>query len=169
MTQIALIGAGGIAERHVDAIRRTGVGDVMIVVSRSPERARALAEKKAIPRHTASTNEAIHDPEVDTVLVAYPTFLHGAVALEAMRAGKNVVVEKPIAETLDDAQEMVATASATGRSLLVCHVRRFWPCYAAVRHLITRGTLGPVTRVAFDFQASWSWRDRGWRIERLAP
>lgn len=166
VTRVAFIGAGGIAERHIDAIRRTGVGDVIVLASRSPERAKALADKKAIRRHTASVDEAIHDSDVDTVVVAYPTFLHASIALQALRAGKHVVVEKPIAGTVAEADEMIATATAASRSLLVCQVRRFWPCYSAMQRIIAGGTLGPVTRLAFDFQAFWHWRDRGWRIER---
>src|SRR5579859_2068257 len=92
VTQVAFIGAGGIAERHIDAIRRTGVGDVVVVSSRSLERAQALALKKGIRRATSSANEAISDPDVDTVVIAYPSFLHASLAKEALRAGKHVVV-----------------------------------------------------------------------------
>jgi len=108
----------------------------------------------------------VADPQVDTVVVAYPTFLHADLALHALRAGKHVVVEKPIAETYEEAHDMIDAARRAGRLLLVCQLRRFWPTYAEVKRFVASGEVGEVHRLTFDFQACWSWANRGWRIER---
>lgn len=164
--RIAFFGAGSIAERHVDALRRTGACEVALLVSRSAERARAFAERKAIPRWTNQPAEALNDDAVDAVVVAYPTFLHAALTRDALLAGKHVIVEKPIAESVADAESMAHAALAANRQLLVCQLRRFWPTYAAVKRFIVDGGAGAVQRLTADFQADWSWVDRGWRIER---
>ncbi len=164
--RIAFLGAGSIAERHIDAIRRTGAGEISWIISRTQERAEALASKKGIPNAGCDPRRAIESPEIDFVVVAYPTFLHGPLAIDALRAGKHVVVEKPIAETAEEAQAMVSAANESHRHVLVCQLRRFWPTYAAVKAFLHAEKAGRANRLTFDFQAHWSWASRGWRIQR---
>jgi len=164
--RIAFLGAGSIAERHIDAIRGTRAGDVTVVASRTEDKVRSFAEKKSIPHCTTDALEALGDPDVDTVVIAYPTFLHADLAIAALQAGKHVVVEKPIAETVSQAESMIAAARTARRQLLVCQLRRFWPSYATIHRAIQSGTFGRIHRMSFDFQAWWNWANRGWRIER---
>ncbi len=163
---VAFYGAGSIAERHVDAIRRTGVLDISWVVSRAPEHARAFAEKKGIPRWTADEAGPLADPEVGAVVVAYPTFRHAEVALAAFATAKHVVCEKPLSDSVASAEQMVAAARAANRLLLVGQLRRFWPVFAGMHELVASGRAGSLVRSTVDFQAEWDWSNRGWRVER---
>lgn len=163
---IGFLGAGSIAERHIDAIHRTGAGRVVALASRTSERATTLAAKKGISRATSDTASILHDPDIAVVVIAYPTFLHASLAIEALRSGKHVVVEKPIAETTDEAQAMIEAAASAERQLLVCQLRRFWPTYAGIKQFVSDGEAGAPHRLMFDFQADWNWQNRGWRIAR---
>jgi predicted dehydrogenase len=92
-------------------------------------------------------DEALADPEIDAVDVCLPTDLHADAALGAMRSGKHVLVEKPLALTAADADRVAGEAERTGRVLMAAHVLRFFPAYVTARELL-RG-LGPVRNAFF--------------------
>ena len=162
---VAFYGAGAIAERHIDAIRRTGELDVTWLVSRTAEHAEALAAKKGIARWTTDEQLPLADPDVATVVIAYPTFRHADLAQRAFAAGKHVVCEKPLASSAAAAQQITDAAKQAGKLLLVTQIRRFWPVFAAAREFIRSGQSGRLVRATVDFQTEWDWSDRGWRLE----
>jgi predicted dehydrogenase len=162
---LAFYGAGAIAERHLDAIRRTGTLDVTWLVSRRAERAEALATKKGIRRWTSDEQRPFDDPEVGAVVIAYPTFRHADLALRAFAAGKHVVCEKPLASSADEAQRIADAATQAGKLLLVTQIRRFWPAFREAKEFIQSGLAGRLVRATVDFQTEWNWADRGWRLE----
>lgn len=162
---LAFYGAGGIAERHLDAIRRTGELDVSWLVSRNAERAEALATRKGIYRWTTDESLPLADPEVEAVVVAYPTFRHVDLALRAFEAGKHVVCEKPLAGTAAEAQRIVDAADRAGKLLLVAQIRRFWPVFCSAQAFVQSGQAGRLVRATVDFQTQWDWSNRGWRLD----
>lgn len=99
----------------------------------------------------AGTNveELIADPAVEAVDICLPTHLHLPVALSAFRAGKHVLVEKPMALTGEQGDQMIAAARQAGRVLMVAQVVRFWPDYAVARELICSGSLGRLRSAIF--------------------
>jgi predicted dehydrogenase len=92
--------------------------------------------------------ELIADDAVDAVDLCTPSYLHAGQAAMALEAGKHVLVEKPMATTLEDCRRMLVAAAASGKVLMVGHVLRFWPDYAAALKLIRSGSLGKL-RSAF--------------------
>ncbi|GEM_PF-3550300 len=162
---LAFYGAGAIAERHIDAIRRTGELDVTWLVSRTAEHAEALAAKKGIAHWTTDEQLPLADPDVATVVIAYPTFRHADLAQRALAAGKHVVCEKPLASSAAAAEQITAAARQAGKLLLVTQIRRFWPAFAAAREFVRSGQAGRLVRATVDFQTEWDWSDRGWRLE----
>lgn len=99
-----------------------------------------------------SLQEAIAATTAEAVLVTTALPDHTAVALEALAAGKHVLVEKPMAATLADAQAMVDAAEAAGRILMVSQNYRFYPAAAAVAALVAEKALGPVGAVRVNFR-----------------
>ncbi len=95
-------------------------------------------------------SEVAADPDVEAVDVCLPTALHLPAALAALRAGKHVLVEKPMALTVAQCEEMIAAARQAGRVLMVAQVVRFWPDYAAARDLLRSGRLGRVKSAVFQ-------------------
>ncbi|MDE0104064.1 MAG: Gfo/Idh/MocA family oxidoreductase [Bryobacterales bacterium] len=93
--------------------------------------------------------DLISDPSVDAVDICTPTHLHNPLAIEALRAGKHVLVEKPMALTVEDCLEMDEAAVSSGRVLMVAQVLRFFPEYLAARQLIVEGELGSVRMASF--------------------
>ena len=89
------------------------------------------------------------DPEIDAVDICLPTHLHSSVAIDALRAGKHVLVEKPIALDGASADAMIAEASRQGRILMTAQVLRFFPMYRALRKAICGGGLGRVRHAIF--------------------
>lgn len=85
------------------------------------------------------------DQRVDALCVAVPTLSHHAVAVEALKAGLHVLVEKPIASTLDEADDLIATADSAGVLLAVGHVERHNPVIHELRRLIADGTIGDIS------------------------
>lgn len=139
--RVALLGAGFMGQTHARAWSATDGGAVAVVVARSAARARALADTVGA-RWTTDVSSVLSDDGVDAVDIAYPTFLHRTHALDAIRAGKHVLVEKPIAASVHEGEEMASAAEHGGRILMVGHVLEFWPEYAYVREMVRRGAWG---------------------------
>lgn len=102
------------------------------------------------------------DPEIDLIDLCLPSHLHRSLAIQAMEAGKHVLVEKPIALTLDDADAMIAAAERTGRLLMVAQVLRFWPEFAAIKDLMESGEYGALRGAHFKrviSRPTWSGDD----------
>jgi predicted dehydrogenase len=89
------------------------------------------------------------DPEIDLIDLCLPSNLHRDMALRAMEAGKHVLVEKPIALSVEDADAMIEAAERTGRLLMVAQVLRFWPEFAAIKDLIASGEYGKLRGAHF--------------------
>src|SRR5579871_363242 len=95
---------------------------------------KALAE---IPDIEIVTEHVIEDLSVDAVDICLPTNLHASVALEALRAGKHVLVEKPMALDVESALQMITEAKKHKRVLMVAQVLRFFPAYVALREVLS--------------------------------
>ncbi len=89
------------------------------------------------------------DPSVDAVDITLPTYLHAGVAVKALRAGKHVICEKPMARTSAEAARMVEAARAARRRLFIAQCIRYWPAYAVARRIIRGGALGRVRSAFF--------------------
>lgn len=139
--RIGVIGAGGITSAHLPYLR--GCADTVELVGIADVRAEAaatLAEKYGIPRHGTDYRELW--PQTDAVLICVPTFLHAAVAVEALHAGKHVFCEKPMARTLEQADAMLAAAKTSGAALQIGFVRRFDDEWLAWREAILAAKIG---------------------------
>jgi len=138
------------------------------VLGRTPERAAAVAGSLGISRVYRDLDELVADPEVDVVHITSPNHAHAQQALHALRAGKHVVCEKPLATTTDQAAEMVAAANAAGRVAAVCFHSRFYPVSAHARALIEAGELGAIRLVTGHYLQDWLARETDWNW-RLDP
>ena len=149
MIRVGLIGYG-MAGRVFHAPLIAAVPGIAItaVASRKPGAVHAdLGDVAVMP-----TPEALFaDPAVDLIVIATPTATHAQLAIAALRAGKHVVIEKPFATSVAEAQATIAAAESTGRKLWVFHNRR-WDCdYMAVKAAIEAGTIGRVVHYEATF------------------
>jgi predicted dehydrogenase len=156
-----IVGTGFMASMHADALRRLGVR-VAAVVGRDLENARSSARAHALPEPVATLDELVALPEVDVVHVTSPNHLHGEHVCAALTAGKHVICEKPLATTVEEADELVAFAAASGRVCAVNFNNRFHGQVQALRSLRASGALGPVLAVHGSYLQDWLLRDTDW-------
>ncbi len=161
--RVGVIGGGGIAGAHLphlvkrsDAVELTGIADI------NADAAKATAEKYGIARHVTDFRELL--PDADAVLVCVPTWLHADIAVEALRAGKHVFCEKPMARTQESADAMCEAAAQSGTTLQLGFVRRFDDEWLAWRDAVQQQKIGrPVVwrdvAAGAGPQAAWYNRD----------
>jgi predicted dehydrogenase len=144
-TRVAIIGAGFIADIHAESYRRfVPDAEVIAVCSRTEARARDFAQRHGISRWTTDLDAALTLPECDVVDICIPNDLHARAAVAAASAGKHVIVEKPLAVTLEQADEMIAACHAHGRKLMYAEELCFAPKYERVRGLAAEGAIGHI-------------------------
>ncbi|KAF1694585.1 oxidoreductase [Pseudoxanthomonas koreensis] len=160
---VALLGFG-LSGRvfHAPLIAATPGLRLHTVVSSDPAR---VAAAHPLARVLADPDAAFADPDIDLVVVATPNDTHAPLALAALAAGKHVVVDKPFALDLAEAQAMIEAAHRADRRLSVFHNRRWDADFLALRGLLDRGTLGAVAELHSHFdrfrpQVPDRWRDR---------
>ncbi|MBE34167.1 MAG: oxidoreductase [Opitutaceae bacterium] len=141
---VAVIGAGGIGHDHIRSFQQHPAASVVALAEISPERGREAAEAYDIPTLETDYKKLLARDDIDVVSIALPNFLHAQVAIDALRAGKNVMVDKPIATNARDATRLIATAKKARRLLMVGQNQRFTPEVQTAKQLVTNGTLGEV-------------------------
>jgi predicted dehydrogenase len=144
--RIGLVGAGAISTQHIEAIEALPMTRLIAVASASEARARAVGEAHGVP-WTTRLEELLHRDDVDAVAICSPSGLHPAQALAALRAGKHVLIEKPIALSVAEADEVVSEARARGLVAAMVSQRRFEPAVRALRSAVDEGLLGPVALI----------------------
>jgi 2-hydroxy-4-carboxymuconate semialdehyde hemiacetal dehydrogenase len=134
--KVILAGAGAFGQKHLDAIAKIGGVEVVSLVGRQLESTKAAAEKYAVPHFTTDLGEALAQPGVDAAILCTPTQIHAAQAIQCMDAGKHVQIEIPLADSLADAEAVLAKQKQTGLVAMVGHTRRFNPSHQWVHKRI---------------------------------
>ncbi|TGQ39584.1 MULTISPECIES: Gfo/Idh/MocA family oxidoreductase [unclassified Mesorhizobium] len=161
-----LIGASTIARQFmISAIRAQADGEIAAVMSSSPERAAAYAGENSIPL-AVSTLDGLLSSGIDAVYISTTNELHFEQALAAIRAGKHVLCEKPLALTSADAREMVAAAKAAGMVLGTNHHLRNAGSHRAMREAIAAGRIGKPIAARVFHSVYLPENLQGWRITK---
>ncbi|MDR1274409.1 MAG: Gfo/Idh/MocA family oxidoreductase, partial [Odoribacteraceae bacterium] len=166
-----IIGAGNVCEKKSGpAFYKIDHSALVAVARRDGEKARDFAERHRVPRYYTRAGELIADPGVDAVYVATPPDSHAAYAIQALRAGKPVYVEKPMAMNHAEALEMTRAAEACGQKLFVAHYRRALPYFLKVKELLDAGAIGQPLSVHASYSRPPSPADlaadgRNWRVQ----
>jgi predicted dehydrogenase len=146
VTRVAVIGTGVMGRNHVRVLRELGDVELVGVADANLEAACSVAEAHGT-RGYGSHQEMLERERPEAVIVAVPTNSHHAVVLDALAAACHVLVEKPIAATLAEADELVAAAAAAGRLLAVGHIERFNPAIIELKRRLDEGQLGRVFQI----------------------
>lgn len=160
-----VVGTGFIGPVHVEGLRRAGV-QVAGIVGSSPDKSKAAAEHLGLPRGYASFDEVLRDESVSSVHLTTPNRFHFEQAAAALRAGKHVMCEKPLAMTSVETAELVKIAADSGRAAGVAYNIRFYPlCHEAAAR-IAAGSLGDVLHVTGSYVQDWLLFDSdfNWRV-----
>lgn len=146
------IGCGDVVQRKSGpAFAEVEGSSVVAVMSRTEERARTYAIKNGVPRWYTDAQELVDDPDVNAVYVATPPASHATYAIMAMRAGKPVYVEKPLAASYEDCARVNRVSEQTGVPCFVAYYRRYLPYFQRVKQIIDDGRIGKVVSVEIRF------------------
>jgi len=139
--KVALAGAGAFGIKHLDGIKNIDGVEVVSLVSRDLEKTREVAAKYGIGHVTTDLADSLALAEVDAVILCTPTQMHASQAIACLEAGKHVQVEIPMADSLADAEAVVAAQKKSGLVAMCGHTRRFNPSHQWVHHRIAAGEL----------------------------
>lgn len=161
-----IIGVGDVTEmKSGPAFYKIKNSELVAVMRRNEGKAADYARRHNVPKWYSNATELINDPDIDAVYVATPPDSHANYAIEVMRAGKPVYVEKPMARNYKECQEMVKVSEETGIPLWVAYYRRSLPAFLKVKELVNSGAIGNslIVNVKLYKQAS----ENGLEKERL--
>ncbi len=139
--RIALAGAGAFGIKHLDGLQNVAGVTITSIVSRSQDQAQEVADKFGAKHATTDLAEVLARDDVDAVILATPTQLHAEQSIAALRAGKHVQVEIPLADSWADAVRVAEVQRETGLVAMVGHTRRFNPSHQWVHQRIAAGEL----------------------------
>ena len=140
----AVLGVGQISEVVAPAIRDSQWSIPYAIASRTQEKADDFARRHGFLKSYGQYGAALEDPEVDVVYNPLPNWLHGDWSIRALKAGKHVLCEKPLAEDMDECRRMIAVSRKCGRVLMEAFAYRFHPQTAKVKELVDGGAVGEV-------------------------
>lgn len=169
--RVAIVGCGAIAEWHWNAIRG-GATRTRVTACVDPDgaRAQALADKTG-GTPFASLRDALAGGEVDAVAIMVPHHVHEGLALEAFRARRHVLLEKPMATALDACARILAAAQAAGTVFMLAENAQYWPGVVRAKQLLDEGAIGTLVTArawcSMPFMPQFYARD-GWRFSLAA-
>jgi predicted dehydrogenase len=167
---VAIIGCGWAGVRHTLAYRRCGAR-IAWAVDTNQRRASALAQSYPEMQVSIDYRDALSDPSVDAVGICLPHNLHAQASIEAARAGKHILCEKPIAATLEEADRMIEAADHAGVVLMVAENVRFNPFFQNMRDLLQEGVIGEPALIQMTREAYLAksfLEDRPWFLDAEA-
>ena len=159
---VGIIGSRFIAEIHADSLKKCPGARIVAVASPTPGRAEEFAGKHGIPRAFTDYREMLRLQELEAVLLCLPNDLHCQVTIEAAKAGKHVICEKPLCMNLEEADRMIEATRKAGVKLLYAEELCFTPKYVRAKQLVDEGALGKIYLVKqsekhFGPHMPWFW------------
>jgi 2-hydroxy-4-carboxymuconate semialdehyde hemiacetal dehydrogenase len=139
--KVCLAGHGAFGIKHLEAMSKIPDIEVVSLAGSNVESAREVAQQWKIPHWTANLGESLAQPGLDAVILTTPTQMHAAQGIECMRAGKHVMIEIPMADSVADSERLVRTQKETGVVAMAGHTRRFNPSHQWIHKRIRAGEL----------------------------
>lgn len=176
MVRVGILGVGFMGTMHFNTYRAYRRARVVALADTDPKKLKGdwssiagnIEDKRAARvdlsgiRLYSKPDELFADPDVDVVDITLPTFLHARYAIAALKAGKHVVCEKPMALTVAECSRMMAAAARARRFLMVGHCIRFWPEYKVLKDIVASRKYGKVLAATFwrkSATPTWSWKN----------
>jgi predicted dehydrogenase len=148
MLKIGILGAGMIGNVHIDGLlsMNSKIAGYTAVCDSNPIKRDECAQKHSL-RAFADLDEMLADPDIDIIDLCLPSYMHEEFAVKIARADKHVLIEKPIAFTLEAARNIFTTARENNVRVMVAQVLRFWPEYVKIKEIYDSGALGEIITV----------------------
>lgn len=142
MVGVGFIGVGGMGMAQVNAFNSTKRCRIVAGADLSPKARDGFKAAQPQANIYDDHRKLLDDPSVDAVVIVVPTLLHKDIAIDAMKAGKHVLTEKPMARTVKDCKAMLKAEKATGKLLMVAHCRRYDPNWLTFANIIQKEKIG---------------------------
>ena len=165
------IGCGEVTEKKSGpAFSMIRNSEVVAVMSRNAEKAESYARRHHIPRWYTDAQLLIGDEDVNAIYIATPPSSHATFAIMAMKAGKPVYIEKPMAATYEDCARINRISKETGVPCFVAYYRRYLPYFQKVREMVLQGEIGHVINVQIRFAVpprdlDYNSKNLPWRVQ----
>ena len=147
---------------HLEAVRRLEFVEAAAVVGRNAEATRRLGAGFSVPTITTDYRDVLRDPKIDAVHICTSNAHHFPMASEALRAGKHVICEKPLATTVGEGEELASLAAGREVRNCVCHNLRYYPMVQQMRRMREDGDLGEILIVQGTYFQDWLLYDTDW-------
>lgn len=141
---VGVIGTGSISAMHLQSYQKHANANLLAVCDLNEERAQRAAEKYGATKVYTDYNELLADPEIDAVSICTWNNTHAEISIAALNAGKNVLVEKPLCRTVEEALQVQEAVKSSGKLLQVGFVRRYDPNAQMLREFADKGEFGDI-------------------------
>lgn len=156
--RIGVIGLGWFGEIHAETIAGVANLELAALCTRTPDRLKAMGAKFGVGKLYTDYHDMLADPDIDAVSICTMWDQHTEPAIAALRAGKHVFLEKPIASTVEDARKITAASKGSKGILFIGHVVRFNPRYRMAKQAIDEGRIGKIVALSSrrNIPAAWT-------------
>ena len=167
MLKTGVIGLGFIGPVHIEALRRTGMADIVAVADQNRAAADACASKYNIPKSYTDYRDMLKNTEIDVIHICAPNFLHYEIAKAVLESGKHVICEKPLAICADEGRELVNLAKEKKKVGVTSFNLRFYPLVQQARAMVQKGELGKLYAYHGTYLQDWLLYDTdySWRLD----
>ncbi len=164
--RLGVIGAGSFSDYHLDGIAQVANAEAVAICDVDIEKAKAKAEKYHVESVYTDYNELLAREDIDAVTLPLPDQVHKEITIAALKAGKHVLCEKPMALDLDECKEMVKVARECGKQLMVGQVGRYTPAFVETKRLLDEGAIGELFLIESEYAHDYSHIGGagGWRV-----
>lgn len=160
MIRVGVIGYGTMGRVHSQAYQELNTAELVTVADQDPKRQKLIQQELGV-KAVSNADEIFQDDSIDLVDICVPTYLHEQMIAKAVKAGKHIFCEKPLARSLEQGKKILALTEGYSKKVGVGHVVRFSPEYMAARESILQGEIGR-TAVVRTFRGG-SQFPRGWQ------
>ena len=164
--RLGIVGAGDFAHWHLDGLKTIDCAEVVAIADINIESAKSRAETYNIPDYYGSHTELLARDDIDAITMPLPDQVHAKIAIDAMRAGKHVLCEKPMALDLNECKEMIKVSRETGMQLMVGQIGRYTPAFVKAKELVDSGEIGEIFFIESEYAHDYSkiGGEGGWRV-----
>ena len=165
MINVGIIGAGSFGEAHAEAIAELPNIRVVTASRTNRDALEAFARRFKVKGYT-DYREILDDKQVDVALIATPHHLHTQITVEAARAGKHILLEKPMAPTLAECDQILQAVAEANVKLMVGHTNQFAPAYVAAKKIVDSGEMGDIVMGTSTMSKYWFEPNRrSWHLD----
>ncbi len=157
--RLGVVGAGDFSNQHLQGIAAATNAVAVAICDVDIERSKTQAAKYGVPNVCKDYKELLARDDVDAITMPLPDQLHAEIAIAALRAGKHVLCEKPMALHMDECKEMIKVANETGKVLMVGQIGRYTPAFLEAKRIYESGAIGELFLIESEYAHDYKWVD----------